>query len=153
MQGSLGFRKIAEVDNRIRFEIANGGASKIVDLITLPSGDRGKPGAGTIHHVAWRIKTPADQLEWREKIAALGYHITPVIDRNYFKSVYFRERGGILFEIATDSPGFAVDEPTEELGSKVMLPPWMESRRRTIEAMLPAIRYPKTVEQSVDVRQ
>jgi glyoxalase family protein len=91
---------------------------------------------GTVHHIAWRAKDFGEHEQWREAAAAGGFQPTPVIDRQYFNAVYFRESGGILFEIATDPPGFAVDEAEDQLGSKLMLPDWYEPRREQIEAGL-----------------
>jgi glyoxalase family protein len=99
-------------------------------------------GVGTVHHVAFRVPDDESQLELREEIAALGYNITPVLDRNYFRSIYFREPGGVLFEIATDPPGFAVDEEPEHLGESLKLPPWLEPRRERLEEALPPLHAP-----------
>jgi glyoxalase family protein len=99
-------------------------------------------GAGTVHHVAFRAPDDAAQAEMRTDLVALGYNVTPVIDRDYFHSVYFREPGGVLFEIATDLPGFTVDEPVDSLGQSLKLPQWLEPRRFEIEALLPNIRLP-----------
>ena len=96
--------------------------------------------AGTVHHVAWRASDEAAQQVWRQSLVEQGLSVTPVVDRQYFRSIYFREPGGVLFEIATDQPGFTVNEPAAELGSKLVLPPWYESRRDEIEAYLPPIR-------------
>ncbi len=99
----------------------------------------GRPGAGTVHHVAFRVATDADQLALRERLLSAGVNVSPVVDRTYFKSLYFREPGGILLEIATDGPGFAVDEPADSLGETLSLPPELESRRAEIEAGLPPL--------------
>jgi len=96
----------------------------------------GLGGAGTVHHIAWRADNKADQERWRQRVLTAGFDVTPIVDRKYFTSIYFRERGGILFEIATDEPGFAVDEPVEALGQKLMLPPWLEPYRERITAGL-----------------
>ena len=97
---------------------------------------------GTVHHVAFRVPDDETQLELREKVAALGYNVTPVLDRNYFRSIYFREPGGVLFEIATDPPGFAADEDPERLGESLKLPPWLEPQRDRLEEVLPPLRVP-----------
>jgi glyoxalase family protein len=97
------------------------------------------PGAGTIHHVAFRAADDADQLDWRERMLAAGMQVTPVIDRQYFNAIYFREPGGVLFEIATDPPGFTRDEPLETLGQALKLPEQYEPMRDRIEAALPRI--------------
>ena len=95
---------------------------------------------GTIHHIAFRTPDDAQQHQWLAQIGDLGYNISPVMDRIYFHSIYYREPGGILFEIATDSPGFAIDEPVEQLGGALQLPPWLETLRPRIEAALPPIQ-------------
>ena len=97
---------------------------------------------GTVHHIAWRTANDEQQRAWREELARLGYNVTPVIDRKYFHSIYYREPGGILFEIATDPPGFTVDEAPEELGSRLQLPPWLEPSRKELLAILPPLRLP-----------
>jgi glyoxalase family protein len=96
-------------------------------------------GAGTVHHIAWRAQDEEDLHRWRSLLQDKGYYPTEIRDRNYFKAVYFHEEGGILFEIATDSPGFAVDEPVAELGKKLMLPTWLESKREELEETLPSV--------------
>jgi len=117
-------------------------SGSIVDLRCVPGLWSGVIGAGTIHHVAFRAPDDAAQSEMRTELVALGYNVTPVIDRDYFHSVYFREPGGVLFEIATDPPGFTVDEPADSLGQSLKLPQWLEPRRFEIEALLPNIRLP-----------
>jgi glyoxalase family protein len=113
-----------------------------VDVVNASGFPRGSMGVGTVHHVAFRVPDEETQLALREEVAALGYNVTPVLDRNYFRSIYFREPGGVLFEIATDPPGFAVDEPEEELGTHLKLPPWLETRRDRLEEVLPPLRVP-----------
>jgi glyoxalase family protein len=140
LTGTLGFHRGPEDGNRFRFETGSGGPGSIVDLLCLPSSQRGRQGAGTVHHIAWRTPDDASQNEWRAKLASGGLNVTPVMDRNYFKSIYFREPGGVLFEIATDPPGFAIDEPAESLGSALKLPAWYEPARAQIEAALPPLR-------------
>ena len=103
---------------------------------------RARPGAGSVHHIAFRVPDDTAQAEWRDRIATLGYDVTPVIDRQYFHSIYFRERGGILFEIATDPPGFAVDEAPDRLGTALKLPPRYEADRERIARRLPPLRLP-----------
>ena len=99
-------------------------------------------GVGTVHHVAFRVPDEDSQLAVREEVAALGYNVTPVLDRNYFRSIYFREPGGVLFEIATDPPGFAVDEDPDHLGEDLKLPSWLEKDRERIEEVLPSVHLP-----------
>jgi glyoxalase family protein len=110
-----------------------------VDLLTDPSLPRGLNGAGTIHHVAFRTPTEVSQAQAHAEIARSGLHVSPIIDRAYFKSIYYREPAGVLFEIATDQPGFAIDEPVESLGTKLGLPPHLEPHRAEIEAALPPL--------------
>jgi len=100
-----------------------------------PPGERGRGGAGTVHHVAWGTR-PEEQEAWQRRVAAAGVDPTPVIDRFYFRSVYFREASGVLFELATTGPGFAVDEPAAELGRRLALPPFLEAQRARFEAAL-----------------
>ncbi len=144
----LGFQAVREQASIFRFAAASGPANSgmrsgsIVDLRCVPGLWSGVMGAGTIHHVAFRAPEDAAQAEMRTELVALGYNVTPVIDRDYFHSVYFREPGGVLFEIATDPPGFAVDEPADSLGQSLKLPEWLEPRRFEIEALLPNIRLP-----------
>jgi glyoxalase family protein len=110
-----------------------------VDLLVDPSLPRGLNGAGTIHHVAFRVATDADHVQAHREVAQSGLHISPIIDRAYFKSTYYREPGGVLFEIATDQPGFTIDEPAETLATKLGLPPHLERHRAEIEAALPKL--------------
>lgn len=139
---TLGFRRVAEEDGRLRFEAGEGGPGNIVDVADGSEDRRGRMGVGTVHHVAFRAPDEETQTGLREEVAALGYDITPVLDRQYFKSVYFREPGGVLFEIATDPPGFAIDEAPEELGTSLKLPPWLEQYREEIEGALPQLQSP-----------
>lgn len=104
--------------------------------LEIASTGRGGMGAGTIHHVAFRVPDDATELAWRAALEQTGFHVSPVMDRQYFHSIYFREPGGVLFEIATDNPGFAIDEPLETLGQSLKLPPQYESRRADIERNL-----------------
>jgi len=105
-----------------------------------PPQERGVQGAGTVHHVAWRSSDEEHEV-WRNRVQAAGGHPTPVIDRHYFRSIYFREPSGVLFELATPSPGFTVDEPLETLGERLSIPPALESRRAEIEAVLKPLPY------------
>jgi glyoxalase family protein len=143
---TLGYTLVGEEGNRFRFAAAhNAGAGKFIDLLCVPDGPRATGGAGSVHHIAFRAKDGAEQLVWREKIASLGYNVSPVMDRTYFRSIYFREPGGILFEIATDPPGFTADETLEDLGKNLRLPPWMENDRGEIEEFLPALTLPRRI--------
>ena len=98
---------------------------------------------GIVHHLAWRTPDDGAQQAWRAEIARLGFNVTPIIDRTYFQSIYFREPGGVLFEIATDLPGFAVDEPPDRLGRSLVLPKWLEPARGDLAKALPAVRGPE----------
>lgn len=113
---------------------------KILDVIRSHVPAAAQPGAGTIHHIAFRAETPEIQRAWMDRLAAVGHRTTPVIDRNYFNAIYFREPGGVLFEIATDPPGFAVDEDIAHLGQGLMLPAQYEPMRRQIERSLPPLK-------------
>jgi glyoxalase family protein len=139
---SFGYRLSHEAGNRVRFAAPGKGAGKMIELVSTPGGQPGRLGAGSVHHVAFRVPDDAQQHAWREKIVSLGYSVSPVMDRIYFHSIYFREPGGILFEIATDPPGFTNDETVTELGSKLRLPPWLERGRPQIEETLPKIALP-----------
>jgi glyoxalase family protein len=142
MTDTLGFRQTGEVEGRTRFEAGEGGPGNTVDVASGAGFPRGTIGVGTVHHVAFRVPDDETQLELREKVAALGNNVTPVLDRNYFRSIYFREPGGVLFEIATDPPGFAADEDPERLGESLKLPPWLEPQRDRLEEVLPPLRVP-----------
>jgi glyoxalase family protein len=139
LTGTLGFRSIGEEGNRFRFESGAGGPGTRVDLVASPDAPRGHVAAGTVHHVAFRVADDPSQEEWRRKLLERGLHVSPVMDRQYFHSIYFREPGGVLFEIATDPPGFTWDETVAELGSGLRLPPWLEKERATIESILPPL--------------
>lgn len=141
---TMGFREIAREDERIRFAAGEGGPGALLDIAVDPGGKRGLQGAGTVHHIAFRTPDDEQQLAWSQTLMDLGYHVTPVMDRNYFHSIYYREPGGILFEIATDPPGFTVDEPLEELGMNLKLPEMYEPMRERIESVLPTITVPTT---------
>jgi glyoxalase family protein len=132
---TFGFRHIGESGNRFRYR----SDTSTVDLLCLPNEGNGRMGVGAVHHIAWRTPDESTQLKKREKLVELGYNVTPVIDRNYFHSIYFREPGGVLFEIATDPPGFLIDETLETLGTHLKLPEWYEPRRSEIESILPEI--------------
>ena len=140
---TMGFQQTAVSGTRHRFELANGGPHSIVDLVETPSSQRALQGAGSIHHIAWRVPDDAAQQEWRSELVSRGLGVSPVMDRKYFHSIYYREPSGILYEIATDSPGFALDEPLESLGSKLVLPPWLEPSRAELEASLPRLVLPE----------
>jgi glyoxalase family protein len=140
---TFGYEAAGEDPDRLRFRSPSGAAAAVVDLSRKPDPPRGRMGAGTVHHVAFRARDEQQQLEWRKAIAALGFHVTEVLDRQYFRSIYFREPGGVLFEIATDPPGFQADESFEELGTHLKLPPWLEGQRQDIERRLPPVSLAK----------
>jgi glyoxalase family protein len=140
---TLGLKPIQEHRARFRYAAGSGLPGTMVELICAPEGRPGRVAVGTVHHVAWRTPTDEQQVKWRETIRNLQYNVTPIIDRTYFHSIYFREPGGVLFEIATDPPGFAVDEPADQIGASLVLPRWLESDRTELERILPPIRLPK----------
>lgn len=135
----FGYKLLSQEGNRYRFITDAGNTANIVDIVEDPNGSRGINAGGTNHHVAFRVKDEEVQMQLREKILSAGHNITPKIDRNYFYSLYFREPGGVLFEIATDNPGFAVDEPVSELGTHLKLPQQYEESREVIEQTLPTL--------------
>ena len=139
---TMGFREKGREGNRIRFETGGGGPDSILDIVESPEGPVGEESIGTVHHVAWRAPDDARQQEWRDLLVAAGRNVTPVIDRWYFKSIYYREPGGVLFEIATDSPGFTIDERPEALGSSLSLPPWFQVRRDKLDETLTPLVIP-----------
>lgn len=136
---TMGYRHVRTEGNRSRFEAGPGGPGRYVDVIADPSRAGGRGGSGTIHHIAWRVADDADELAMQERLQQAGLHVSPVRDRNYFRSIYYRERNGILFEIATDVPGFAIDETVEALGSTLKLPVQFEPYRADIESELPML--------------
>lgn len=139
----MGFEAAGSEGNRFRYRASGDGFASVVDLLCVPSGRPGSMGAGVVHHVAFRTPDDEGQAAWRADISRLGYNVSPVMDRSYFHSIYYREPGGVLFEIATDNPGFAADEPADRLGERLMLPPWLERRRAEIERLVPKVRLPK----------
>ena len=165
LTGVLGFQLIGQEGNRSRYKVqpfdpadaqrrhdsvVAGSQYKVgiqdfatrVDVLNLPEMTRGRISVGSVHHIAWRTPNDEQQLAWRDTLTDLGMRVTPVMDRQYFHSIYFNEPGGVLFEIATDPPGFAVDEPPDQLGTHLKLPPWLESRRPILEQSLPPLRLP-----------
>jgi len=144
---TLGFELIHEEESRRRFSLNEKSTSAQIDLVERSDGQFGVNSAGTVHHIAFRCANDKEQLRWRERLVELGFHVTPVIDRFYFHSIYFREPGGILLEIATEGPGFTADEPVEQLGENLKLPPQYEEHRAEIERALPPIAFgPKAKE-------
>jgi glyoxalase family protein len=139
----LGFTPMGEEGGWHRFGLEGGGSGKHMEVRELSGGPRGETGIGSMHHVAWRVADEAAERAVRERAAAAGRRPTDVIDRFWFKSVYFLEPGGVLFELATDGPGFTVDEDLATLGEQIVLPPWLEPHRAPIEAGLPALQLPE----------
>jgi glyoxalase family protein len=137
LENILGLDCFGQENEFLRFK-SEANIGNTIDIHLNPS-VRGLMGAGTVHHIAWRAKDEEDLLKWRSLLQDKGYYPTEVRERNYFKAVYFHEGGGILFEIATDPPGFSVDEPADELGKKLMLPSWLESQREELEETLPPV--------------
>lgn len=142
LTGSLGFTATRSNDSRFRYEAAGEGPGRVVDLHVAGGFWEGIMGVGTVHHVAYRAPDSAVQEQARAEIMAAGMSATPVMDRHYFHSVYFREPGGVLFEIATDGPGFLIDETIDSLGNGLTLPPWLESTRPSIARLLPPLDLP-----------
>jgi catechol 2,3-dioxygenase-like lactoylglutathione lyase family enzyme len=139
---TFGFRAVIHEENTYRYQAPGGGRASLLDIIDLPRVTRGTISAGSVHHLAWRTRSDEEQKAWRQTLVDAGLDITPVVDRRYFHSVYFREPGGVLFEIATDPPGFTVDESAAELGTHLMLPPWLETARSKVERSLPKVQLP-----------
>lgn len=140
---TMGFQFIGQDGNRFRYRSAAKETPSTIDILCLPGAKPGEVSVGTVHHVAWRTPTDEEQKAWREKLVKARLNVTPVIDRKYFHSIYFREPGRVLFEIATDPPGFTVDEPLEKLGSALVLPAWLEPMRSRLESILPPVNVPE----------
>jgi glyoxalase family protein len=134
----MGFTKVHDGVHRVRYQATAPDAS-IIDIVREPKTPGGDLGAGIVHHIAFRTPTDDQQERWRAELTPQVRGVTPVIDRVYFHSIYFREPGGILFEIATDPPGFAIDESVDHLGERLMLPPWLEPSRADLERRLPRL--------------
>ena len=137
----LGFRVLTETEGRIRMAVNGDGAGKLMDVVYRSDAPAALNGLGTVHHVALAIGSAEEQVRAREELLTLGYGVTDVLDRQYFQSIYFREPGGVLLEIATVRPGFTVDEPLDALGRALKLPPWEEANRREIEEGLAEVAY------------
>ena len=143
---TFGFELVGQEQSRRRFSLDSGAPDAQIDLIERGEAGFGNIAAGTVHHIAFRTANDDEQLHWRAKLEELGLRVTPVIDRQYFHSIYFREPGGTLFEIATDNPGFATDESVEHLGEALRLPPQYEEHRSSIEQVLPRISLANTAQ-------
>jgi glyoxalase family protein len=139
LTGVLGFKEVGREDGYVRYQ-ASDPVGGIIDIREAKGFLPGHMGRGSVHHIAFRAKDDAEQAEMAKKLTAdHNLHVTQQLDRQYFRSIYFREPGGIIFEIATDQPGFAVDEPVESLGQQLKLPAFLEPRRSRIEAVLPKL--------------
>lgn len=139
LSGMLGMRLAEEGADTARFEMGESGSGALVDVLAGVE-ERGLQAGGTVHHVAFRAPDLETMTLWQHELLGRGVRVTEILDRQYFKSIYFREPGGVLFEIATDTPGFDIDEPLLELGKSLKLPPWLEPDREQIERSLPPIR-------------
>jgi glyoxalase family protein len=139
LTGVMGFELVGVEDGWQRYGVEGGASGKLVEVKELPRERRGQWGTGGVHHVAWRVSDSAEQVELRELIQQAGMRPTEQIDRFWFESVYFKEPGGVLFELATDGPGFGRDEDPAHLGEQLILPPWLEPSRKEIEAALPVL--------------
>ncbi len=135
----LGYTRSGQEGDRCRYQSEAGTLGSYLDLLVLPNQMPGRMGAGTVHHIAFRTENDAVQDTWRRKLDAHGFSVTPMQDRQYFHSIYFREPSGVLYEIATNPPGFLWDEEEAELGTTVKLPPWLEPKRAQIERVLPVL--------------
>jgi glyoxalase family protein len=150
LTGTLGFTLVQTEGARTRYVAAEGGSARTLDLLHLPGQQTGAVGVGNIHHIAWRTPTDEQQRDWQARLQKERHGVSPIMDRQYFHSIYFREPGGVLFEIATDLPGFTADEPLERLGSELRLPEWLEPDRARIVKALPPLRLPQTQALSVE---
>jgi len=138
--GEMGYRLVRREAGRARFETGAGGPGSFIDVVAADDAPHGLGGVGTIHHIAWRVPDDVSERAMQDRLARAGYLVSPVRDRSYFRSIYYRERGGVLFEIATDVPGFPHDEPVASLGSALKLPRQFEHARAEIENLLPPLQ-------------
>jgi len=141
MTGVLGYTVTREADGRIRLAVNGDAPGHIIDVLHDPRATPAKNGIGTVHHVAMAIGSDEEQARLRDDLLARGLKVTEIRDRQYFKSIYFREPGGVLFEVATMAPGFLIDEELRNLGRDLKLPPWEEPHRQEIENKLPQVTY------------
>jgi glyoxalase family protein len=139
LQEALGLSAVQREAQTARYQVGEGSAAGYVELLGRPGMPRGHIAAGSVHHVAFRVADDAHQAEWSRELEGKGVSVTEVRDRQYFRSIYFREPAGVIFEIATDVPGFLTDEPLETLGTTLQLPPWLETKRADIEWALPKL--------------
>lgn len=140
---TMGFKLVAQDGNRSRYAADSTESARLVDVIHAPEERHGRVLVGSVHHIAWRTPDDKQQEKWLDALLKLNYGVSPVMDRKYFHSIYYREPGNILFEIATDPPGFAVDEAADKLGSQLVLPAWLEPERERLQAVLPPLTLPK----------
>jgi glyoxalase family protein len=142
LREQFGYAEGASANDRFRFQTGQSPIAGVIDLLCQPDRRRGAMGTGTIHHIAFRAADDGEHLALRGALVQSGLNVTPVLDRTYFKSIYFREPGGVIFEVATDGPGMLIDEPRETLGESLRLPSWLEGNRQQIESILPTIHLP-----------
>jgi glyoxalase family protein len=145
LAGTMEFRLVKREGNRARFEAGPGGSGHYADVVENGTASSRANGVGTIHHIAWSIPDDASQIKKMKELHQAGFQSSPVMDRDYFHSIYYREKGGILFEIATENPGFAVDEAPESLGNELRLPKQFEKARQRIEQLLPPLPSSKSL--------
>jgi glyoxalase family protein len=138
----MGFTHLGSEDGWHRYGVEGGSSGKLIEIRELPDERRGQWGTGSVHHVAWRVNDSEEQMRLREALLKAGLRPTHQIDRFWFQSVYYKEPGGVLFELATDGPGFHRDEDMDHLGEQLILPPWLEAQRGEIEAALPSLEMP-----------
>ncbi|MGD8201059.1 ring-cleaving dioxygenase [Ornithinimicrobium sp. W1679] len=146
----LGMSVVQEEGPRTRVAAGDGGPGHVVDVVADPRAQEGLTAGGTVHHIAFRVPDQATQEQWRQDLVERGHQVTAILDRQYFTSIYFREPGGVLFEIATDTPGFDIDEPLLELGRSLKLPPWLEPSREAIEHSVVPIELPQENNPTLD---
>ena len=146
---TMGFKLVARDGDRFRYAVDSGEPAGLVDILHVSDERQGHVLVGTVHHIAWRTADNEQQQSWQRELTRLNYGVSPVMDRRYFHSIYYREPGGILFEIATDPPGFSIDEALADLGSKLVLPRWLEPERTKLEAVLPPLVLPVREEANV----
>lgn len=148
LTGIMGAEFISAENKIKRYSLGKAGSLSFLDLVEDAKTPKAAGGAGSVHHIAWRTANDEEQLNWRKKILEHGFYPTEVVDRNYFRSIYFREPGGILFEIATDQPGFMIDESIENLGTELKLPIWYEPKRKLIEQILIPLKTKSYIKQN-----
>jgi glyoxalase family protein len=139
MTSVLGFTVIEEAERGVRLAVNGDVPGRRIELVRASHAPLARNGLGTVHHVAMAIETAEEQVQLRQDLVALGYAVTEILDRQYFQSIYFREPGGVLFEVATIQPGFLVDEAMDRLGQELKLPPWEEPNRSIIQKSLPPV--------------